>query len=340
MRAFLRDERPPRAEASQGSGHNRRNVEQFILSLDTGLAPIVGQQTTRTPTNGGASDPRIDLLVARAKKGECDLIVKGNSGGAPRGWIRLSSGKFRSDRVLEGPVSETQLRSLVSGPGTELTFTCVPPGEGFRSGIDRDLDGFLDGDEIDAGSDPADPDSVPGTVALPATARTLLVKNKLPDDLIKNKIILISKDPAIAAPFPGSSDDPRCSSDPVGTVKAALVITSTAGEAVTAPLPCQRWTLLGSEVAPKGYRYKDSQGDGPARSGKWTSGGLSFKLGGLVPPDFDLVPGVSQGTVDATFSAGARSVCISCVATAGRDGSDGKTFLARSCLAPPACPGP
>jgi hypothetical protein len=28
-----------------------------------------------------------------------------------------------------------------------LTYTCTPPGSGQRIGIDRDLDGVLDGDE-------------------------------------------------------------------------------------------------------------------------------------------------------------------------------------------------
>jgi hypothetical protein len=36
-----------------------------------------------------------------------------------------------------------------------ITFTCVPPGDGVRSALDRDLDGYLDGDELLAGSDPA-----------------------------------------------------------------------------------------------------------------------------------------------------------------------------------------
>jgi len=46
-------------------------------------------------------------------------------------------------------------------PGGELTYTCVPPGSGVRIGLDRDEDGFLDGDELVAGSDPADPASTP-----------------------------------------------------------------------------------------------------------------------------------------------------------------------------------
>jgi hypothetical protein len=42
-----------------------------------------------------------------------------------------------------------------------VTFTCVPPGSGFRIGIDRNADGYADGDELAAGSDPASADSAP-----------------------------------------------------------------------------------------------------------------------------------------------------------------------------------
>ena len=37
----------------------------------------------------------------------------------------------------------------------------VPPGNGRRAAIDRDLDGALDGDEIDGGTSPFDPTSYP-----------------------------------------------------------------------------------------------------------------------------------------------------------------------------------
>ena len=39
------------------------------------------------------------------------------------------------------------------------TYACTPPGSGVRVGLDRDQDGVLDGDEKDAGSDPANADS-------------------------------------------------------------------------------------------------------------------------------------------------------------------------------------
>jgi hypothetical protein len=37
----------------------------------------------------------------------------------------------------------------------------TPPGSGWRIGIDRDEDGFLDGDEEDVGSDPQNASSRP-----------------------------------------------------------------------------------------------------------------------------------------------------------------------------------
>lgn len=54
------------------------------------------------------------------------------------------------------PLSDASLRQRASQKGGELTYTCTPPGSGVRAGIDRDEDGVLDGDEEEAGSDPAD----------------------------------------------------------------------------------------------------------------------------------------------------------------------------------------
>ena len=60
-------------------------------------------------------------------------------------------------------LDETTLLAL-AGPGAELTFTAVPPGSEVRIGVDRDEDGFFDRDELDAGSNPADPVSTPNNV--------------------------------------------------------------------------------------------------------------------------------------------------------------------------------
>lgn len=142
----------------------RRQVEAFMLAFDSNLAPIVGQQITLSDTNSGVVGPRIDTLIARAAAGECDLIVDGTIAGEARGAVRLADGTFQSDRAAEPPQSDAELRLLAATPGQELTYTCVPPGSGRRIGIDRDGDHMLDRDELDAGSDPDDPSSLPANV--------------------------------------------------------------------------------------------------------------------------------------------------------------------------------
>jgi hypothetical protein len=73
--------------------------------------------------------------------------VKGVINGESRGWTMTRSGEFQSDRATELPLGRDALESLIAGTDQYLTFTCAPWGSGIRMGIDRDLDGVLDGDE-------------------------------------------------------------------------------------------------------------------------------------------------------------------------------------------------
>jgi YVTN family beta-propeller protein len=323
------------------------NLEQFMLAFDSNLAPIVGQQTTLTGANSGLMpvSARLDLLDQRAAQNECDVVVKGTLGGQRRGWVRQADGTFRSDRASEPARTAAGLRLLVNdAPGQELTYTCAPPGSGERMGIDRDEDGYFDRDELDAGSDPADPLAIPGgtTAATLVTTKKLLIKNKSPDDESRNKIVVLSKAASIAAPAPGSSDDPRCNADPSGTVKATLALSSaTSGQAHATDLPCQNWSLIGSVANPTGYKYSDPElDDGTAKRVIWKSG-KQFKavLLGKGPSTlaYDLQTGVGQGTVQAVFLSESVGLCMSCSGLPGKDGSDAKLFLGKDCPAPVAC---
>jgi len=146
----------------------RADLEQYVLAFDTTFAPIVGQQVTLTAANGAVVGPRLDLLVGRARTPfvlvdrpdatECDLVARAVVEGQPRGFLLdPATGTFRSDRAAEAPLGDAQLRAVAAVPGQEVTYTCAPPGEGRRLGLDRDEDGVFDRDEIDQGSDPTDP---------------------------------------------------------------------------------------------------------------------------------------------------------------------------------------
>ena len=130
----------------------------YLMAFESNLAPIVGQQITLT---GSSSDGVIDRIVlfmqctqVVSPRTECDLVVKGILNGESRGWV-MTRGMgddvtiFQSDRSDQQHTYE-ELTQIAQEPGQELTFTCVPPGSGYRIGVDRDEDGISDADEKDA----------------------------------------------------------------------------------------------------------------------------------------------------------------------------------------------
>jgi hypothetical protein len=80
--------------------------------------------------------------------------------GRDSGFV-LSAGLWVPDVSTTPELKDLQLLALLEDETPALTFTCVPPGSGWRIGIDRDGDGIADGDEIALGSNPANPASVP-----------------------------------------------------------------------------------------------------------------------------------------------------------------------------------
>jgi len=125
----------------------KRDVEQFQLVFPTNLNSIVGQQVTITSSSPAATHARADLLIARAAAGVAELVVKGAIAGEERGWYLSGVDSYSSDRSAEFALTDATLRAQASLTGQELTYTAVPKGSGMRIGIDRDLDGSLDGDD-------------------------------------------------------------------------------------------------------------------------------------------------------------------------------------------------
>jgi hypothetical protein len=138
------------------------------LAFDSGTPAALGAQWTMDGTNEATGLARVGTLAAGADAGVIGLIAKGRDGaGDVRGWVYEGAGSWRTDRLDEPPAGLAALLAQ-AGPGTELTFTAVLPGEDLRLGIDRDDDTWLDRDELDAGSDPDDPLSTPDSVSVPA----------------------------------------------------------------------------------------------------------------------------------------------------------------------------
>jgi DNA-binding beta-propeller fold protein YncE/mono/diheme cytochrome c family protein len=181
-----------RSRFFQLTDDQRRDLEAFVFAFETTFAPIVGQQVTLTSDNAAVAGPRIDLLIARAETSfvlvdhphayECDLIAKGVAGGLERGYVfDPASATFRSDRAAEPRLTDAQLRSLATADGQPVTYTCVPPGEGVRLGIDRDGDGIYDQDERDAATETPTARPTP-TVSPTPSATSAATPSLLPGD--------------------------------------------------------------------------------------------------------------------------------------------------------------
>ena len=132
---------------------DKQNVVDFVLGMAGEMAPVVGQQVTLNHKNAfnKLTLDRIQLMYHRAQvktpRPECDLIVKGELLGKPFGGLLKDNGKFVFDSRKAIPLSIHTLNYAATVKGNTLTYTCAPPGSGYRMALDRDEDGVLDGDE-------------------------------------------------------------------------------------------------------------------------------------------------------------------------------------------------
>jgi hypothetical protein len=166
--------------------------------------------------------------------------------------------------------------------------------------------------------------------------KKLLVKNVVPDDESRNRVVVVSRDPSIGLPVPGTVDDPRY----CGTTMVVRLVGGPLAHEVT--LPCLNWSLLGSETTANGYRYKDPElDDATVKSIVWKSGYLKITMRGRGPTVLgaDLAEGVALGAAEAQLLGPSSGFCVRCTPIEGKDGADGKIFLGKeaTCPAPPAC---
>ena len=139
-----------------GNSTIKLNIGAFVQCFDSGTAQAVGYARTLTPANVNITSVSNDWSLLEAQAAvltNINLIVKGTIDGSRRGLL------YRTDKTGVGPFTRAQQRAKILA-GDKLTVMGVPPGSGYRMGIDRNQDGVLDGDIAAPGLEVARTNSV------------------------------------------------------------------------------------------------------------------------------------------------------------------------------------
>ena len=142
------------------------NIFELLGPTSNDTHAAVGRQVTFDGTNNDDPDlvALFDEMLALDDANAVGIVAKGVLGGLQRGAFYSGAGNFQLDRLGE-TITADDLRTMAAAGG-EMTFTVVPHGTQLRIGVDRDEDGFWDRDELDACSNPADANSIPGKVVI------------------------------------------------------------------------------------------------------------------------------------------------------------------------------
>ena len=318
-------------------------AQRFVLAFDSNLKPVVGQQATLSATQNGTNpNNRVTLLEARAAAGDCDLVVRANLNGEARGGLRLADGTFQLDRESDPTISDPDLRAAALLAGQEVTFTCVPPGSGTRIGLDRDEDGFYDRDELDLGTDPADPSSHP-VVPTGIRAATFTVRDDATPPINESQSRLTFRSAkqgaapsGVVIPAPGSAADPTTAGASGGGATLTVYRTDGGPGKVVLPLAAARWKQTGPASNP-GFAYGDNKRvDGPISAVTLRNGTLVVRGNGAGIYQLDDAP---QGGLALRLRLG--DALEFCAAVPPKDASNDTTskFVGvRNSAAPVDCP--
>ena len=103
---------------------DRADMEDFMFAFDSNLKPVVGQQVTIGAGTTREARARLQLLIAQAARGNCDLVaLAGASVHVYRDGVFVGSDGARDS------LARLEHDALLGGP---VTFTAVPAGEAAR----------------------------------------------------------------------------------------------------------------------------------------------------------------------------------------------------------------
>jgi len=154
---------PTDTHAFQLSPSEAAQIAAFLRAFDTGLAPATAVMVTAHAGNWAAVlDGDLAFLQREARKKNCELVAFRTAPvGVPSFVASAQYDPARDTFVLAGgPVPEVSARVLLgdAAAGRPVTFLGVPLGMGKPIGLDRDLDGLMNADELPLGLDPEQDD--------------------------------------------------------------------------------------------------------------------------------------------------------------------------------------
>ena len=123
-------------------------VIAYANAFPTNVKPVVGWQVKPSMPVTPQEQLDINLMITQHQliPSQNDVVAKGLVNGQPRGFVLLGTDPgiiFESDQGTALTLND--LFNMINSGAAELVFTSVPPGSGFRIGVDQDSDGIVNG---------------------------------------------------------------------------------------------------------------------------------------------------------------------------------------------------
>jgi len=119
----------------------------FLTAWQSNVMPVVGWQfvwDVAAPNSQDVTDLMTMIDQHDLQPSRCDVVLKGSVAGDMRGFVLAQAGPVLFESDEHQFFTLAQMQALVAA-GNSLVATAVPPGSGYRIGVDQDLDGIGDG---------------------------------------------------------------------------------------------------------------------------------------------------------------------------------------------------